>query len=60
MEKTDPGYWDELKVKLKIKYPQLSREDFQHRPGEEEIMMRIIEYKLRRSKEEMKKIIEGL
>lgn len=59
-EKTDPGYWDELKIKLKRKYPQLQSWDFQHRNGEEEGMMRIIEYKLRRSKEEMRKIIEGL
>jgi hypothetical protein len=59
-KKTDPGYWDELKIKLKKKYPQLLSSDFQHRKGEEEGMMRIIEYKLRRSKEEMRKIIAGL
>ena len=59
-EKTDPGYWDELKIKLKKKYPQLQPSDFQHKNGEEEGMLRIIEYKLRRSKEEMRKIIEGL
>ena len=59
-DKTDPGYWNELKIKLKKKYPQLQPSDFQHRNGEEESMLRIIEYKLRRSKEEMRKIIEGL
>jgi len=59
-EITDSGYWDELKIKLKKKYPQLLPSDFQHRPGEEERMMRIIEYKLRKSKEQMKQIIAGL
>ncbi|MFC2089985.1 hypothetical protein ACFLT1_04350 [Bacteroidota bacterium] len=57
---TDPGYWDELKTKLKSKYPQLMPEDFKHRLGEEERMMRIIEYKLRKSKDQMKEIIAGL
>lgn len=59
-EKTDPGYWDELKIKLKMKYPQLKASDFQHKTGEEEWMLRSIEYKLRRSREEMRKIISGL
>lgn len=60
IEKSDPGYWDELKIKLKKKYPQLMPSDFQHKIGEEEWMMRNIEYKVRRSKEEMRKIIESL
>ena len=59
-EKTDPGYWDELKTKLKKKYPQLLPADFQHKHGEEERMIRVIEYKLRKSNDEMKAIIAGL
>jgi hypothetical protein len=59
-ESSDPGYWNELKAKLKKKFPQLLPEDFQHREGEEERMLRVIEYKLRRSKEQMKDIIAGL
>jgi hypothetical protein len=59
-EKRDPGYWDELKSKLKKKYPQLASNDFEHREGQEESMMRLIEYKLRMTKEQMKEIIEGL
>jgi hypothetical protein len=38
----------------------LKPSDFQHKYGEEEWMMRSIEYKLRKSKEEMRKIIAGL
>jgi hypothetical protein len=53
-------YWNELKTKLRKKYPQLEDIDFQHREGKEESMLRMIEYKLRKSKEQMKEIIAGL
>ena len=56
----NPGYWIELKSKLRKKYPQLSEIDFQHREGDEESMLRLIEYKLRKSKEQMKEIISSL
>lgn len=55
-----PGYWNELIMKLRRKYPQLTDTDFKHKEGEEESMLRLIEYKLRRSKEQMKEIIAGL
>ena len=54
------GYWSELKIKLRKKYPQLKDIDFQHREGKEESMLSIIEYKLRMSKEKMKEIISSL
>jgi len=57
---SDPGYWDELKTKLRKKYPQLTDADFQHKEGKEESMLRMIEYKLRKSKEQMKEIIADL
>jgi len=53
-------YWKELKTKLRKKYPQLDDIDFQHQEGKEESMLRMIEYKLRKSKEQMKEIIAGL
>lgn len=53
-------YWNELKMKLQKKYPQLNNTDFQHQKGKEESMLRLIEYKLRMSKEQMKEVIEGL
>ena len=53
-------YWNELKTKLRKKYPQLTDIDFQHREGKEESMLRMIEYKLRKSKEQMKEIITNL
>ena len=56
----DQEYWNELKTKLRKKYPQLEDIDFEHREGKEESMLRMIEYKLRKSKEQMKEIIAGL
>ncbi|MBN2613467.1 MAG: hypothetical protein JXB00_18070 [Bacteroidales bacterium] len=52
--------WDELKIRLKIKYPQLTNADFLHKEGKEESMFRMIEYKLRKTKKEMQEIIAGL
>jgi len=53
------GNWDELKRKLQEKYPQLTDVDFQHKEGEEEGMLRTVEYKLQKTKEEMREIIAG-
>lgn len=50
----------ELKTKLRIKYPQLTEADLQHIEGMEECMFRMIEYKLRKTKQEMQKIIAKL
>jgi len=52
--------WDELKIKLKEKYPQLTEADMQHNDGNEESMLRMIEYKLRKTKKEMQEIISGI
>jgi hypothetical protein len=53
------GNWDELKRKLKMEYPQLSESDLEHQDGPEENMLRMVEYKLKKTKEEMKEIIAG-
>lgn len=49
--------WDELKTKLKKEYPQLTETDLQHKEGKEENMFLMIEYKLRKTKQEMMEII---
>ena len=49
--------WDELRKKLKQKYPQLSTIDLLTLDGEEEDMLRMVEYKLGKTKEEMQIII---
>ena len=52
--------WDELMNKLREKYPQLTDADLQHNVGNEESMLRMIEYKLSKTKFEMKEIIAGI
>ncbi|MFZ4398935.1 MAG: hypothetical protein ACOYO1_02785 [Bacteroidales bacterium] len=49
--------WNEFKVKLRLKYPQLTEVDLQIKEGKEESMLRMVEYKLRKTKKEMREII---
>jgi hypothetical protein len=50
--------WDVFKTKIKEKYPRLTEADLQYNHGMEENMLRMVEYKLRMTKEDMRKIIE--
>ncbi len=52
--------WNELKTKLRKKYPQLTEADLQHKEGKEESMLRMVEYKLQKTKKEMREIISGI
>lgn len=52
--------WNELKIKLRLQFPELTEADFQYRDGNEESMLRMIEYKLRKTKKEMRDIISSL
>jgi len=49
--------WDELIKRLKQKYPQLTIIDLLAIDGEEEDMLRMVEYKLGKTKKEMQEII---
>jgi hypothetical protein len=49
--------WDKLKKKLKQKYPQLTTFDLVTIEGQEEDMLRMVEYKLGKTKKEMQEII---
>jgi hypothetical protein len=49
--------WEALKTKLRKRYPQLTDADLQHEEGMEDSMLRMVEYKLRKTKKEMQKII---
>ena len=53
------GNWAVLKEKLRKEYPQLTETDLQHQEGMEENMLRMVEYKLQKTKEEMREIIAG-
>ena len=55
-----PEKMSELKIRLKKKYPQLTKTDLQHEEGMEEKMFRMVAYKLRKTKKEMLEIITRL
>jgi hypothetical protein len=52
--------WNELKLKLKTKYPQLTETDLQDKAGKKENTLRMIEYKLSKTKQELQEIISEL
>ncbi len=51
---------NKLKSKLRKKFPQLTETDLQNQEGAEESMLRMVEYKLRMTKQQMQEIIEKL
>ena len=50
----------ELQSKLRIKYPQLTHADLFSSEGNANDMLRMIEFKLQKTQQEMREIIEGL
>ena len=52
--------WDELRKKLRQKYPQLTTIDLLIIDGEEEDMLRMVEYKLGKTRKEFQEIIAML
>jgi hypothetical protein len=53
-------HWLELQTKLKIQYPQLTDADLEYQELLGQDMLRMVEYKLGKTKEEMQEIIAGL
>lgn len=53
------GSWEQLKNKLKMEYPQLTETDLEYKENKEEEMLRMIEYKLGKTREEMREIINA-
>ena len=58
--KLSPENLRELKIKLRNKYPQLTDEDIFSSTGSENDIFRMVEYKLRKTKQEMQEIIAEL
>jgi len=52
--------WRELQIRLKMKYPELTDADLEYQEPLQQDMLRMVEYKLGKTKEEMKEIIAGL
>jgi hypothetical protein len=59
-ELTTSEHWQELQSKLKVKYPQLTEADLAYQEPLQQDMLRIVEYKLGKTREEMQQIITGL
>jgi hypothetical protein len=59
-ELTTPGHWLELQTKLKEKYPELTESDLEYQQPMQQDMLRMVEYKLGKTKEEMQVIITEL
>lgn len=51
---------DELSDKLREKFPELTDDDLKHKEGMGKGMLRMVAYKLRKTKQEMREIIAGL
>jgi len=54
------GFWNEKKEKLKQKFHTITDEDLLFIEGKEKEMMEMLEYKLGKSKEELRHIIATL
>ena len=52
------GDWNQYIVDLKLKYPQLTDEDFQFNAGEEEDLIKRLEVRLHKNTTEVIKIIK--
>ena len=53
-----PEVWDSLKMKLMERYPQLTASDMKHQEGMEKSMLRMVAYKLQKTKKELHEIIK--
>ena len=54
------GTWEEQKERLKKHFPRLTDEDLEFDDGKKEEMLAGLQIKVGRSKDELRKIIEGI
>lgn len=60
MNNNSIGYWDGKKEKIKQKYPVISDEDLKFHEGKEIEMVEMLGYKLGKTRDEMRWIINAL
>jgi hypothetical protein len=60
MNTSEIGYWNEKKEKLKQKFTCITEDDVRFNDGKEKEMMEMLGYKLQKSEEELRKIIDSL
>ncbi|OFX26542.1 MAG: hypothetical protein A2041_13255 [Bacteroidetes bacterium GWA2_31_9b] len=56
----DNVYWNDLKIKLKLKYSQLTNADLQFRHGTQDDLLRMIANRLGKTRRELQVIIDNL
>jgi uncharacterized protein YjbJ (UPF0337 family) len=54
------GFWNERKDKLKQKFPNISDTDLSFREGKEKEMMELLGYKLGKTQDELRGIVNEL
>lgn len=54
------GNWKDLQCKLKQRYPVLTDNDLAYKEGKEQDMLKMVAYKLRKTKEELSGILVKL
>ena len=54
------GYWNSKKEKIKQKYPLITDEDLNFNKGKEAEMIEMLGYKLGKTIEEMRRVIDAL
>ncbi len=60
MDTTEIGFWNEKKEKLKQQFPAITDDDLHFYNGKEKEMMEMLEYKLGKTKDELRNIITEL
>jgi len=60
MENIVVGFWNERKEILKQKFPGISDNDLQFNDGKEKEMMEMLGYKLGKSEDELRKIVNDI
>lgn len=60
MKEAIVGFWNERKEKLKQEYPNISDDDLRFSEGKEKEMVELLGYKLGKSEEEVRVIINSL
>ena len=53
-----PEHWNDLRDKLKVKYPELTDSDLHYEEAAERDMLRLVKYKLHIIRSEMKYVLD--
>jgi uncharacterized protein YjbJ (UPF0337 family) len=57
---TEIGFWNQVKVKIKQKYPNITDNDLLFNDGKEQEMLEMLGYKLGKTKEQIHNLISSI